>query len=94
MPDRVPAGVVLRSPFSFGGWVAVGTAFTSLEEQQADGLVVDADAFLTNRREQVVALASQKGGPARCRARPPTWSAKGIGGQYGMRAPSPSGIGL
>jgi putative ABC transport system substrate-binding protein len=42
----------------------IDAAFTSLEEQQAGGLVVDADAFLTNRREQVVALASRHAVPA------------------------------
>ena len=38
-------------------------AFTSLDQLQAGGLVIDPDGFLTSRREQIVALASRHAVP-------------------------------
>ena len=37
----------------------IDTAFTSLGQLQAGGLVVEADAFFNSRREQLLALASR-----------------------------------
>ena len=41
----------------------IDTAFTSLDQLQAGGLVIDPDGFLTSRREQIVALASRHAVP-------------------------------
>ena len=42
----------------------IDAAFASLVQQQAGGLVVQADAFFTSRRGKLVALAARKGVPA------------------------------
>jgi putative ABC transport system substrate-binding protein len=42
----------------------IDTAFASLVQQQADGLIVSGDQLFTQRREQVVALASRYAVPA------------------------------
>jgi putative ABC transport system substrate-binding protein len=42
----------------------IDAAFASLVQLQADALVVAADPFLSNRREQIVALASRSAVPA------------------------------
>ena len=42
----------------------IDAAFASLVQQQAGGLVVQADAFFTSRREKLVALAARDGVPA------------------------------
>ena len=42
----------------------IDAAFASLVQLRADGLVLGADPFLSNRREQVVALASRHALPA------------------------------
>jgi putative ABC transport system substrate-binding protein len=42
----------------------IDTAFASLGQLQAGGLVVAADAFFVSRREQLVALASRYAVPA------------------------------
>jgi putative ABC transport system substrate-binding protein len=47
----------------------IDTAFATLVEQHAGALVVGADAFFTNRREQLVALASRDAVPAIYHAR-------------------------
>ena len=41
----------------------IDMAFTSLDQLQAGGLVIDPDGFLTSRREQIVALASRHAVP-------------------------------
>ena len=41
----------------------IDTAFASLGQQQAGGLIVDPDAFLSSRREQIVAFASRHAVP-------------------------------
>jgi putative ABC transport system substrate-binding protein len=41
----------------------IDTAFASLGQQQAGGLIVDPDGFLSSRREQIVALASRHAVP-------------------------------
>ncbi len=47
-----------------GSESGIDTAFATLVQLQAGGLVVDADAFSTSRREQLMALASRDGVPA------------------------------
>jgi putative ABC transport system substrate-binding protein len=47
----------------------IDTAFASLGQLQAGGLVVEADAFLISRRQQLVALASRYAVPAIYEAR-------------------------
>jgi putative ABC transport system substrate-binding protein len=42
----------------------IDTAFASLSQLQAGGLVIEADAFFNTRREQLVALASRYAIPA------------------------------
>jgi putative ABC transport system substrate-binding protein len=42
----------------------IDTAFATLVQVQAGGLVIDADAFFTSRREHLVALASRHAVPA------------------------------
>jgi putative ABC transport system substrate-binding protein len=49
--------------FSASNESAVETAFAALVQQRADALLIGNDVFLTNRREQIVALAARHAVP-------------------------------
>ena len=50
--------------FSASNESAVESAFAALVQQRADALLIGNDVFLTNRREQIVALAARHAVPA------------------------------
>ena len=50
--------------FSASNEYAVESAFAALVQQRADALLIGNDVFLTNRREQIVALAARHAVPA------------------------------